>query len=151
MAPGGRPGFALVTLHNHGRSPAIVRDFYHGTIRCVGLPEPLGYPPLHSALHKDEVIPAGKSGDPWRFAEAAFLRGDDQVPTDPDGTYWIIGQVRYADVSGSQYVTGFCFALNSFSGKFYGMGGSPYNHRRRLTKEEIHQAEISNSELPIRR
>lgn len=151
LAPGGRPGFALVALHNHGRSPAIVRDFYLGTIRCVGLPEPIGYPPPHSALHKDEVIPAGRSGDPWHFAEAAFLRGDDDAPPDPNSTDWIIGQVRYADASGVQYVTGFCFALNAFSGKFYGMGGSPYNYRRRLSEAEIREAEASDAELPIRR
>lgn len=43
LTPGNHPGFASITLHNHGRSPAIVRDFYPGTIRCVDMPGPLGY------------------------------------------------------------------------------------------------------------
>jgi len=152
LAPGNRPGFASVTLHNHGRSPAIVRDFYPGTIRCVGMPGPLSYPPPHTALHKDEIIPAGKSNDPWRFAEGAFMGFSDEAALrDPNSTYWIIGQVRYADPSGAQYVSGFCFALNNFSGKFYALGGSPYNYRRRLSEAEIREAEASDAELPVRR
>lgn len=149
LAPGNRPGFAAITLHNHGRSPAIVRDFYPGTIRCVGLPEPIGYPPPHSLLHRDEVIPAGKASGPWRFHRDAFCAPDDlDRLLNSDATYWIVGQIRYADAFGAQYVTGFCFALNVFGDKFYGFGGSRYNYRRRLSEEETREAEARDAELP---
>lgn len=149
LAPGERPGFASITLHNHGRSPAIVRDFYPGTIRCTGMPEPISYPPPHSALHRDEIIPAGKSNDPWWFAEGAFL--GFAAENDPQAAYWIIGQVRYTDPAGAQYVTGFCFGFHPLGQRFNAWGGAPYNYRRRLSDAEIRAAEASDMELPMRR
>jgi hypothetical protein len=53
----------------------------------------------------------------------------------------VVGQARYADVYGNQYISGFCYALNEHSMKFRAVGGSDHNYRRKLTEEEKREAE----------
>lgn len=142
-APGDQPGFGSFTLHNYGRSPAIVRDVYPGPVLSRGMPAPIGFPPPHTALHKTEIIPAGGHGEPFRLSSGAFdyPGWGTGAESDPEATHWIVGQVRYTDPFGTQYVTGFCFAHNPRSNRFYGQGGSAYNYRRRLNEEETRYAE----------
>ncbi|WP_267359768.1 MULTISPECIES: hypothetical protein [unclassified Methylobacterium] len=147
LAPGNRPGFGAFTLHNHGRSPAIVREVYASPLRSRYLPQGIPFPPMQSALHKVQIIPPGSSNEPHRFTDAAFTR-DADAKTDNEGVHWIVGQVRYTDPFGVQYLTGFCFAYNAFSHRFYLQGGSDLNYRRRLSEEETREAEKRDAELP---
>lgn len=46
------------------------------------------------------------------------------------------GQIRYADASGYQYISNFCYAFDRSSLQFYAVGGAAHNSRRKLTAEE---------------
>ena len=51
------------------------------------------------------------------------------------------GNVRYVDVFGNQYLSGFCCAFNATSNRFYAIGGANHNYRRKLTEDENREAE----------
>ena len=43
-----------------------------------------------------------------------------------------LGHIRFGDVFGNEYISGFCLARNGATGEFYGLGGSQYNYRRKI-------------------
>jgi hypothetical protein len=125
-------------FENFGRSPAIVREIYDGSIVSRGLPAVIGFPPPQSNLGKTHIVAAGKCS-PWR---------NMGIPTvgDTNAAIWLIGQVRYSDVFGNQFLSGFCFALNSVSLAFTAYGGVGYNYRRKLTDQERELAETRDAD-----
>jgi hypothetical protein len=46
------------------------------------------------------------------------------------------GLVRYSDVFGNHYLSGFCYVFNAHSNRFYAIGGANHNYRRKLTEDE---------------
>jgi hypothetical protein len=96
-----------------------------------------------------EIIPPGGQGkthSPQNCPEFPTL---EQVAAEAlyghRETSFMVGQVRYTDVFGNQFLTGFCYALNIHTQSFYGIGGIEHNFRRTLTDEETHDAESRDS------
>jgi hypothetical protein len=127
-------------FENFGRSPAIVREIYDGSILSSGLPAAIGFPPPQSNLGKSHVVAVGKHS-PDRKMAISFPIGEGQ-----NAAVWLMGQVRYSDVFGNQFLSGFCFALNSASGAFTTYGGAGYNYRRKLTDQERQIAETRDAD-----
>lgn len=125
-------------FENFGRSPAIVREIYDGSVVSRGLPAVIGFPPPQSNLGKLYVVAAGKCS-PWRNMKI-------QIVGDTNAAAWLIGQVRYSDVFGNQFLSGFCFAINSVSLAFAAYGGAGYNYRRKLTDQERELAETRDAD-----
>jgi hypothetical protein len=126
---------------NFGRSPAIVREVY---IRCVTSahpPPPAPFPPLPSSWFYDEVIESGGTGQPRQFTSRDIVVTAEETAGSPATALWVVGQVRYVDVYGNQYLSGFRLCWNSRLKEFQAMGGSAHNYRRKLTEEETRVAE----------
>jgi hypothetical protein len=127
-------------FENFGRSPAIVREIYDGPTLSSGLPAAIGFPPPQSNLGKSYVVAVGKHS-PDRNMAISFPIGDGQ-----NAAVWLMGQVRYSDVFGNQFLSGFCFSLNPVSVAFTTYGGAGYNYRRKLTDQERQIAETRDAD-----
>ena len=146
-------GNASYTLRNFGRAPAIIREIYDACVISRELPKPIGFPPLQTCLMKVELVGVGEASElheppnsvPLPSVEAAAT----SIITPKAETAFIIGQVRYADVFGNQYISGFCYALNEHTRKFYAIGGAAHSYRRKLNEAETREAEARDT-LPQR-
>ena len=84
----------------------------------------------------DEIIAAGETSKPRTLDQIETL-----ITQDKNASTFVVGQARYADVFGNQYISGFCYFLNERSMTFQAMGGTAHNYRRKLNDEEIGEAE----------
>jgi hypothetical protein len=50
---------------------------------------------------------------------------------------WLLGFIRYDDIFGNHYVTGFAKVLDRIGGRFVARGGDKYNYARTEESEEI--------------
>ncbi len=123
-------GFACYELRNLGRSPAIVREVYHGLLKSNFVPPPVSFPPPQTNLFMDTVVAAGESSQTWRFAQGSVIEG--KIPL----VVFLVGQVRFNDVFGNYFITGFCFAYREADKVFYAIGGTDHNYQRKLSVEE---------------
>lgn len=128
--------FAEYRINNYGASPAIVLEIYQGIVRSRGIPAAIGFPPPQSNLNKIIVIGNSRESDPIpvQFPLGGIMNlGDEAI--------WVIIQIRYRDVFGSQYITATCRAYNSVRATFSAHGGEKYNCNRKLTDGERQIAE----------
>ena len=101
----------------------------------------MSFPPPQSPIYKTQIIPGGCQEEPRTHPQFDILRwGDGRAAAKDDGSF-VIGQVRYADVFGNQYLSGFCFFYNTVARIFYASGGAGHNYRRKLNEEETKIAE----------
>lgn len=130
----------VYTFHNYGRSPAIIREIYIARIASDVIPSPCPFPPLQTNLFQSEIVGPGDFSEPKPLPQiASFLPNDGK--SHPGAAVVVCGQVRYADVFGNQYLSGFCYAFNSYFNRFHAIGGANQNYRRKLTEDENREAE----------
>lgn len=125
-----------VTFHinNYGRTPATIYDIYSCLFPAYALPDQIDTTGLHTNLTMTEIIPAHKRSTDHHFSLNDGLR-DSLFRGKKDASRYIIffiGHVRFGDVFGNEYISGFCLARNGTTGEFYGLGGSKYNYRRKI-------------------
>jgi hypothetical protein len=121
-------------IHNYGRTPATIYDIYSCLFPAYALPEQIDTTGLHTNLTKTEIIPAHKRSTDYHFSLNDGLR-ESLFRGKKDAARYIIffiGHIRFGDVFGSEYISGFCFARNGTTGEFYGIGGDGYNYRRKI-------------------
>lgn len=135
------------TLKNCGRSPAILLEVYQGLIASAQMPATISFPPPQTNSFINEILEAGSSSKPRRFRNGSVR--ENWTPADQTRAAWLVGQTRYADVFGNQFISGFCSYRNPYSGRWVMLGGPAYNFRRKLTKEETALA-IARDSLPSR-
>jgi hypothetical protein len=134
------PEHVSCTFHNYGRSPAIIREIYLTCITSYWIPDPCPFPPLQSHFFQSEIVGPNGSSQPNALPQiASFLPNDGKIHR--GASVFVSGQVRYADVFGNQYLSGFCYAFNARSNKFYAIGGANHNYRRKLNEDENREAE----------
>jgi hypothetical protein len=138
------PEHVSYVFHNYGRSPAIIREIYLACIASEGMPGPCPFPPLQTNLFKSDIVGSRSSSQPEPIHQIASC-----LPNDGKSHQWAsvfaYGNVRYADVFGNQYLSGFCYAFNNHSNRFYAIGGANHNYRRKLTEDETREAEKRDS------
>jgi hypothetical protein len=125
-----------VTFHinNYGRTPATIYDIYSCLFPAYALPDQIDTTSLHTNLTKTDIIPAHKRSTDYYFSLNDGLR-DSLFRGKKDANRYIIffiGHIRFGDVFGNEYISGFCLARNGATGEFYGLGGSQYNYRRKI-------------------
>lgn len=134
------PEHVSYMFHNYGRSPAIIREIYLVCIASEGVPSPCPFPPLQTNLFKSEIVGPGNSSKSEPLPQIASC-----LPNDGKSHQWAsvfaYGLVRYADVFGNHYLSGFCYAFNAICNRFYAIGGANHNYRRKLTEDENREAE----------
>jgi hypothetical protein len=132
------------SLHNYGRSPALIRETDVHFIATNGRPEPYPFPPPHNNILVSEIISAGGFSKATPIVHIACC-----LPPDGKMYRWAsvicFGQVRYTDVSGNQYISNFCYAFDARSKQFYAIGGAAHNCRRKLNEEETRIAEARDT------
>ena len=137
-APDTGEGFMSYRFRNCGRSPAIMLERYHSLGAITRSPAPMTFPPPQSNLFKTEIVGPGDKSEVWRFKPGSVR---DWTVADQERPACLIGQVRYADVFGNQFVTNFCYLRNGWSGNWYASGIPACNARRQLTPDEMAIAE----------
>jgi hypothetical protein len=132
------PEHVSYMFHNYGRSPAIIREIYIACIASDVMPSPCPFPPLQSNLFQSEIVGPGDSSESKPLPQiASFLPNKSH----PWAAVIVYGHVRYADVFGNQYLSGFCYAFNSYFNRFHAIGGAIHNYRRKLNEDENREAE----------
>lgn len=133
-APDTGEGFMSYRFRNCGRSPAIILERYHSLGSITRAPTPVPFPPPQGNLFKVEIVGPGDKSEIWRFKPGAV---HDWTPADQTRAASLVGQIRYADVFGNQFVTNFCYLRNGWSGNWYASGVPACNARRQLTADEM--------------
>jgi hypothetical protein len=121
-------------INNYGRTPATIYDIYACLLPARGVPAQLDTTGLHTNLTMTEIIPATNRSVDHHFYLNDGLR-DSLFGDKTDADQYIIffvGHIRFGDVFGNEYISGFCLARNGTTGEFYGLGGSKYNYRRKI-------------------
>jgi hypothetical protein len=104
------------------------------------MPGPCPFPPLQSNLFQSEIVgPSGSSQSKPLPQITSYLPNDGK--SHPGAVVIVCGHVRYADVFGNQYLSGFCYAFNSYFNRFHAIGGPNHNYRRKLNEDENREAE----------
>ena len=132
-------GVLELSIYNFGRTPAILTR-----IEYAICPAPHGdiCPAMAPSVVGGRELPVGTvcvSGDP--FVEGQNLRWeffdeeDDVIASKQ--SVWITGFVRYDDIFGAHYITGFTQVFDTVSNRFVRRGGQHYNYTRKEETAEI--------------
>lgn len=126
----------LVSLRfeNVGRSPATVLEIRYDTYGSNRTPDPVCFPPLQTNLRHSYILAPGRESDPVRFTVDSF---NGWAPSNQHEVAWINGHVRYADVFGNHFLTGFCYYRNGWGHGWHAQGGPGHNYRRKLTGNDF--------------
>lgn len=151
----GKPGFSMVgnfagTLElitgdleilivNFGRSPAALTRLHYAVTTATygGIVDP-----VNSRIIGGRELPTGTvslNDDPYGETENmrfSFLEDREEILSRKK-TVWIVGFVRYEDIFGERYISGFCHALDLASERFVRRGGATYNYSRKEKPSEI--------------
>ena len=139
---GGQPEVAAGTqeihLLNFGRSPALLTEFVHDYSPLV---ERGGTPKLRplNAINQT-LFPYGTftaKGDPHGERRELGV-GNGYAVSLAKGDYeaWVLGYVRYSDLLGNEYMTGFAFKFDPRRDEFVRAGGEEFNYGKQ-TKEVV--------------
>jgi len=126
----------LVSLRfeNCGRSPATVLEIRYETLGSDRTPDPACFPPAQINTRHSYILPQGRESNPVWFNVGRF---GGWLPSDHYQVAWINGHVRYADVFGNQFLTGFCYYRNGWGHHWNAQGGPEHNFRRKLTGDDL--------------
>lgn len=122
-------------LHNYGRSVAIILEIYQDCFYSGRKPEPIPFPPPQRVGSIPFIVGAGEDSMQIRFEPMSKVSREG--PDDRTGNGCLIGQVRYADVFGNQFLTGYNYIFSDrvrAPAAVYSVG---YNYRRKLTPAEM--------------
>ncbi len=129
-------------FENCGRSPAIILEERVDKYGTASTPNPVHWPFLNTNLHQTSILPQGRMSDKIYLTQGMF---GDWAPSDQTRAAMIVGAVRYADVFGNQFITGFSFYRNSRYGHWVSMGSTAHNFRRKLEGDDLRRARQRDS------
>lgn len=123
-----------LAINNYGRTPAILTEL-QCDIQVRGHGENI--PPVDPDNMRGRALPAGVlavSGKPFHEITSFALWNMNFTDGIINNTQsvWVNGFVRYKDVFGKLFVSGFCLVFNPFRGEFVRRG----DHLRNYTREE---------------
>lgn len=125
-------GFGSFLFSNYGRTSARIVSYYETIVTTdYGLmPEPIDVLSVeeNSLPEGIVVLPNGGDSAEYQFNPMfAAFRGFDPAKEE----MFFVGFVRYMDLLGNRYISGFCFVFFASQNIFVLVGGDPYNYRRR--------------------
>lgn len=127
-------GDMTLAISNYGRTPAILTELHVATeVTNSGR----DIPAIDPDNMRGQALPAGVlavSGKPFEQVHSFVLWNMNFTEgiINNQQNVWVIGFVRYRDVFGKQFVSGFCLLFNPFRGEFVRRG----DHLRNYTREE---------------
>src|SRR5205823_7833959 len=101
---------------------------YFDDMYIVGDPRSVP-PPINPADVRDHKLPPGifvlaeKDSERWEHSTAASIMNKDYRRPDEQGLFWM-RFVRYSDIFGNRYISGFCFYFYHPENRFFLAGGS---------------------------
>lgn len=122
----------VISINNYGRTPAILTELqYTLEIRASGV----DIAPIDPNNMRGRSLPAGVLAVPEKpFEERTNLRLWEMAFKDgiANNTHavWMLGFVRYKDVFGKQFVSGFALVFDPFGGVFVKRGDQLRNYTR---------------------
>jgi len=122
-----------ICFENCGRSPATVLEVRFDTLGSKKTPEPTTFPPNQINMMVSYILAPGRISELARFSVGSFT---GWIQSDHEQVAWLMGHVRYADVFGNQFLTGFCYFQTNYQSIWRAQGGPAYNYRRKLTSDE---------------
>lgn len=133
-------GFEL-SFFNFGRSPANLTrlEYEIRTAKRGGIADPIDPKTVGG-----RELPVGTVSAPdhpysesTELAKVGDLRARSDAIATGDETIWVTGFVRYNDIFGSNYITGFNLAYDFVGEQFVARGDQKYNYARTEKLEEI--------------
>jgi hypothetical protein len=134
-------GFYKYNITNCGRTPAQLlefRDDVRLSRRGIVMP-----PPLLENEGRRHRLPIGvvvTRDKPFAISGLPFPALGDEAPgimtrlhSDPSLQLFLIGAVRWVDVFGDRFETGFCSWFNKEENRFFLIGGEKYNYTKSLS------------------
>jgi hypothetical protein len=119
---------------NYGRTPALLIE-YHPTFEVL---DSDSFPvPIDPSKVRGRELPVGCVST----EDSPYVEGEASIKTFPPKLYdmraadkysiFFVGFLRYADIHGARYVTGFCFAYDWIGDRFVRRGDKQYNYTRK--------------------
>ena len=124
-------------FENCGRSPAIILERRVDTYGTAATPNPVHWPFLNSNLYQTSILPQGRKTEKIYLTQGMF---GDWTPSDQTRVAMLVGAIRYADVFGNQFITGFSFYRNARYGSWVSTGSTVHNFRRKLDGDDLRRA-----------
>ena len=125
LTPHGQFVFECVNL---GRTPADLLDIRDDIVEC----EREQWPDPVIPVQNPRTLPPGTVASADRpYVFRINLRERVNVYVDNDKNLFFIGYVRYADVFGGTYLTGFCAIFDRIGMRFVLRGDHRYNYTRK--------------------
>jgi hypothetical protein len=125
-------------FQNIGRTPAILTDYYTCPIFSLGVPSPKDdLLAMHTGGLSTQVIRAGAFSTELSFNLNEGLYQslfEGKFGRQGNNMLFFVGQSRYIDLFGNEFISGFCFAYAAARDEWYGFGGAAYNYRRRVER-----------------
>jgi hypothetical protein len=143
------PGLAIVgilscsdlqlCILNCGRTPANLTRIEH---KISIAPHGEIAPTIDPNVVIGRELPVGTfaaNGDPFFETENMRLRFVNEAQSIIENTQsvWIVGFVRYEDIFGGHYITGFTHVFDPISGRFVRRGDERYNYARKENPDDI--------------
>lgn len=121
---------------NHGRTPAIITELADNYVPVAGDPERDLPPPIDPSVTRGRAMPEGVIAPPSGAKSPPFSERPINVTESSRllrqrQNLFFIGYVRYRDIFGSRYITGFCAVHDRLANRFVLMGDGRYNYTRK--------------------
>ncbi len=129
-------------FENCGRSPAIILESRIEKYATGRMPDPVHFPFLETNLYHTSILPQGRLTDKIYITQGMF---EGWTPADQERVAWLVGAVRYTDVFGNHFITGFCFYRNARYGHWIAIGSISHNFRRKLEGDDLRRAKERDS------
>jgi hypothetical protein len=115
-------------FRNIGRTPAILMDYYTCPIFSLGVPPPMDdLLALHTGGLSTQVIAANAVSTELSFNLNEGLYQslfEGKFGRQGNNMLFFVGQSRYIDLFGNEFIGGFCFAYAAARNEWYGFGGA---------------------------
>jgi hypothetical protein len=133
-------GYGLYRFSNYGRTPARIVSYFE-TIKIVDgetMPDPINITEIEEHLMPEGVIVLPNGGESRDYIVNALPHIFRPMFDPEKKSLFFIGFVRYSDVFGNHYRTGFCFVFDHSDDRFVLIGDENYNYRH--PEEQTSQA-----------
>jgi hypothetical protein len=130
-------GPGRLVFGNYGRTPARISAYFETTAITERqddagvMPEPIAIDAVEDYQIPEGVVilPNGGESKEYEFSALSYAF---KPPLDPNmKSLFLMGFVRYRDIFGNRYRTGFCFVFDHRQNAFVLIGDDPYNYRCR--------------------
>lgn len=128
---------AKFSIHNFGRTPAIILEMHTLSFDQESVPDKIGFPPPFENKKETITIPAGGASNPIPIP---VPYGEESVG-DAFKYVWVVLQIRFRDIFHRQYLSNYLFLSRNAGATFVAKSGHKKSDHRELTGDELIAAE----------